>query len=269
MIATQSNLYSNHVLDIAIYTDLSLVTANQEIGRDAASFFTNMLLGNLDGSYEQLWIAPYGLKSNILRCIDEEQQKAKSGLSGRIIIKCNSLTDKEIIEKLIDASCDGVNISMIVRGICCLIPQIPGRTENIRVISIVGRFLEHSRIYCFGTGAEQKIYISSADLMTRNTQRRVEIACPILDVEKRDSVYQILDTMLMDNTQTWEQYADGRYVSRHQSGNNLIINAQEIFVEKARLSASTEAPEKSRNKINESISLLERICTAVRHVFER
>ena len=251
------------------YTDLSLLTANQEIGRDAAGFFSNMLLGNLEGNYARLWVAPGGLKSNILNCIDEERQKARDGFGGRIIIKCNSLTDKDIIESLVEASRDGVRISMIVRGICCLIPQIPGLTENIRVVSIVGRFLEHSRIYCFGAGGEQQIYISSADLMTRNTQRRVEIACPILDAELRDTIDQMLETMLMDNTQAWEQYQNGSYVSRHQPGSDLVINSQEIFTEKARLNALGEVSDKGNNKDYESIPLFKRIHAAIRQIFSK
>ena len=185
--------------------------------------------------------------------MEAERQKALNGTGGQIIIKCNSLTDKEIIEKLVEASQDGVHISMIVRGICCLIPGIPALTENIRIVSIVGRFLEHSRIYCFGSGEEQQIYISSADLMIRNTQRRVEISCPILDTDLRERVSQMLETMLMDNTQSWEQFPDGRYVSRYQQGNDLVINSQEILTEKARLSALGEVPEKRKPKTKRRI----------------
>ena len=228
-----------------------------------------MLLGNLEGSYTRLWVAPDGLKSNLLRCIEAERQKAKDGLGGRIIIKCNSLTDKELIEALAAASRDGVSVSLIIRGICCLIPQIPGMTENIRVISIVGRFLEHSRIYCFGNGAEQQLYISSADLMTRNTQRRVEVACPILDAKLRDHIYQTLDTMLMDNTQAWEQYSDGRYISRYRPSSDLIINAQKIFMEQARLHASREAAGKGRARTIERDSPFKRMGTAVKAIFRK
>ena len=249
------------------YTDLSLITSNQEIGRDASNFFSNMLLGNIEGNYTKLLVAPYSFKNNIIQCIEDERQKAIDGIGGHIIIKCNSLTDKDIIESLMYASRDGVRISMIIRGICCLVPQIPSLTENIRVISIIGRFLEHSRIYCFGTGAEQKIYISSADLMTRNTQRRVEVACPILDPDLKYRVYQMLDTMLMDNTQAWEQYSDGRYISRYQQGNNLIISSQEIFAENALLSTINEETEKSKNISR--ISLMEYIRFAGRKIFRK
>ena len=216
-----------------LYTDLSLITANQEIGRDAAAFFTNMMLGNLEGAYKHLWVAPGSYKDNIIRHIEEEKQKALDGRGGSIIIKCNSLTDKEIIECLAGASMSGVEIIIICRGICCLIPGIPGLTENIRVISIVGRFLEHSRIFCFGKGDNRKLYISSADLMTRNTKRRVEIASPILDIWAAERVLQILEISLEDNTQAWEQKSDGSYVSRYNPGSDFTINSQEFLTAQA------------------------------------
>jgi len=230
------------------YTDLSLITANQEIGRDAAGFFSNLLLGNLEGEYKHLWVAPNSYKDNILQCIETERQKALNGENGSSIIKCNSLTDKEIIEKLSEASCDGVMVSMIVRGICCLVPQIANATQNIRVISIVGKFLEHSRIFCFGTGFDKKVYISSADLMTRNTQRRVEIACPILDADLKERIYGMLETMLMDNTQAWEQFSDGRYILRHQPGSDLVINSQAFFTNEARVNAMASGTPKHSAK---------------------
>ncbi|MCL2890847.1 MAG: polyphosphate kinase 1, partial [Methanomassiliicoccaceae archaeon] len=185
-----------------VYTDLSVITSDPYIGNDAVRLFNNLLLGNLDGKYDRLWVAPRGLKQNILDNIDAEKQK---GVNGRIIIKCNSLTDRDVIMKLADASQNGVRISMIVRGICCLIPGVPGLTDNISVISIIGRFLEHSRIYCFGGGDEMRMFISSADLMTRNTERRVEIAVPVLDADIKARIYGMLETMLKDNTKAWEQ----------------------------------------------------------------
>ncbi|MDR1116840.1 MAG: polyphosphate kinase 1 [Oscillospiraceae bacterium] len=230
------------------YTDLSLITSDQEIGRDAASFFGNLLLGNLEGHYTHLWVAPGNFKVNILQSIEAERQRALNGEEGRIIIKCNSLTDKDIIEKLTESARDGVKISMIVRGICCLIPGIQNSTENIRVISIVGKFLEHSRIFCFGTGSQKKIYISSADLMTRNTQRRVEVACPILDAGLKDRIFKMMETMLMDNTQAWEQFSDGRYILRHNPGADLIINFQELFTQDARVNALHAETEKSKGR---------------------
>jgi len=219
-----------------LYTDLSLITSNQEIGHDSAVFFGNMLLGNLKGEYRHLWVAPNSYKTNVLRCIENERRKALDGGSGCIIIKCNSLTDKEIIEKLAEASCAGVEISMIIRGISCLIPQIPGATENIRVISIVGKFLEHSRVFCFGSGQEKSVYISSADLMTRNTQRRIEIACPILEPELKNRIYGMLETMLQDNTNAWELQSDGEYTQRRPPEVGQSINSQEIFTREANTS---------------------------------
>ena len=216
-----------------LYTDLSLLTANQSIGEDAAKFFNNLLLNNMDGNYSHLWVAPTRFKDEIISCIDIEQRKAERGGTGRILIKCNSLTDREIIVKLIEASQSGVMISMIVRGICCLTPQIPGYTENITVISIVGTFLEHSRIFIFGEGNERKLYISSADLMTRNTERRVEIACPVLDLDLKQRIYDIFELMLADNTKAWDHCADGSYTLR-SSDSDLAVNSQEMQVEQAR-----------------------------------
>jgi polyphosphate kinase len=228
------------------YTDISLITANQKIGKDAAIFFNNLLIGNFDGEYSHLWVAPNYYKQNILQCIEEEKKKAEKGEKSQIIIKCNSITDKEVITKLIEASQSGVKISMIVRGICCLIPRVPQLTENISIISIIGEFLEHSRIYCFGTGDDKKIYISSADLMTRNTERRIEIACPILEGELKQRVFEMLETMLMDNTKAREQFSDGRYVLRH-APTDLAINSQKIFTEQARANTAQALAESTQN----------------------
>ena len=159
------------------YTDVSLLTADPGIGQDAVEFFKNMSIGELDGEYKHLLVSPYSLKRTVLRLMDEEIAK---GPFGRMKFKINSLTDIDIIEKLREASRAGVHIDMVVRGICCILPGIPGETDNIHIVSIVGRFLEHSRIYIFGEGSSEKMYISSADFMTRNTQRRVETACPHL-----------------------------------------------------------------------------------------
>ena len=233
-----------------LYTDLTLVTANQEIGEDAAKFFNNLMLSNLDGDYSHLWVAPNRFKEEIIRCIDDEQKKALRGRDGRIFIKCNSMTDREIIVKLIEASQSGVKITMIVRGICCLIPQIPGYTENISIISIVGTFLEHSRIFSFGEGAERKLYISSADLMTRNTERRVEIACPVLDPDIKQRILDMIEIMLADNTKAWDQLADGSYVLR-TSDPDLSVNSQEIQVEQMRAGTANLAQiERSSSKVS-------------------
>ena len=229
------------------YTDLSLITANEEIGKDAAVFFSNLLLGKIDTNYTHLWVAPDCFKQNFISCIEREQEKSRNGEQGQIIIKCNSLTDKDIILKLAEASQCGVKISLIVRGICCLVPRVSELTENIEVISIVGRFLEHSRIFCFGTGDDRQIYISSADLMTRNTERRAEAACPIFDSAVKQRIYEMLDIMLMDNTKAWEQFSDGRYILR-RSSEDPEINSQEIFAAQARTAAMNMPLQNRQNK---------------------
>lgn len=233
---------------VKLYTDLLLITTNQEIGKDTALFFNNLLLGNLSGEYRHLWIAPNYYKQNLIQCIEEECLKAEAGESGRIILKCNSLTDKDVITKLIEASQRGVKISLIIRGICCLIPRLPKYTENIAVISIVGRFLEHSRIYCFGTGTATKLYISSADLMTRNTERRIEVVCPVLDVDLKQRICEMLEIMLKDNAKAWEQFSDGRYL--RCSSSDLVINSQEKFTEQASIHSTftfSNAEQRTKN----------------------
>jgi len=215
-----------------LYADFSLITANQELGKDANNFFKNMMLSNLEGQYKKLWVAPNGLKQNIINAMDEEIEKAKSGLPGKIIIKANSLTERTIIDKLSEASQAGVNIKLVIRGICCILPGIEGYTENIKVISLVGRFLEHHRIYMFGEGDEKKIYISSADLMTRNLIRRVEIACPILDIELKRKIDDMVETILKDNVKARELLSDGTYV-RISPHDEKALNAQEQFIEES------------------------------------
>ncbi|MGB5822514.1 MAG: polyphosphate kinase 1 [Proteocatella sp.] len=216
-----------------LYSDFSLITANQEIGKDANNFFKNMMISNLEGQYKVLWIAPNSLKQNIINAIDEEIKKAKAGIPGKITIKANSLTERTIIDKLSEASQAGVKINLIIRGICCILPGIEGYTENIKVISLVGRFLEHHRIYMFGEGDEKKIYISSADLMTRNLIRRIEIACPILDLELKRKIENMVETILKDNVKARELRSDGTYVSVLPCDEN-IINAQEEFIEESK-----------------------------------
>ena len=197
-----------------LYTDLALMTANKAIGRDAAEFFKNMAIANLSGDYGHLLVAPVSLKATVMRLIDGEIEK---GERGRIFIKINSLTDADIMEKLSQASCAGVKIQMVIRGICCLVPGLPGKTENIQVSSIVGRYLEHSRIYCFGSGADEKMYISSADFMTRNTQRRVEVACPIYDARVRERIHLIIDAVQNDTVKARVLMADGEYVKKSET----------------------------------------------------
>lgn len=215
-----------------LYTDLSVMTANQDIGREAAEVFRTLSMGETVREADTLLIAPHCLQDKVLAMIDEEIARARQGLDAYIGVKINSLTDKKIIDRLVQASCEGVKIDLIVRGICCLIPGVPGKTENIRVISIVGRFLEHSRIYIFGSGERAKVYIASADFMTRNTVRRVEVAAPILDPAIRARLLAMFDAMLQDNMQAREMGPDGAY-TRREPGDAAPLNTQEHFYQQA------------------------------------
>lgn len=196
----------------SLYTDISLITSNEGIGKDAVEFFQNMGIDNLYGKeYEHLLVAPVSLKPTLLKLIQDEIEKAQSGQETSIFLKMNSLTDRQLIDALKDASQAGVKIKMIIRGICCILPGIKGKTDNIEVISVVGRFLEHSRVYCFGTGENMKMYISSADWMTRNTENRVEIAAPIYDQKIKESIYDTLLIMWKDNLKARILQSDGTY----------------------------------------------------------
>ena len=208
---TQAGTGNYNEKTATMYTDLSLMTADQAIGRDANEFFKNMSIGNLEGKYHHLLVAPTSLKSSLLAEMDREIAK---GPEGRILIKINSITDYGLMKKLKEASCAGVQVRMIVRGICCLLPELPGKTENIHITSIVGRFLEHSRIYCFGQGSQERMYIASAGFMTRNTERRVEVACPIYDLSVRRKIHQILDACLKDTLKARQMRSDGSYCRR-------------------------------------------------------
>ena len=218
------------------YTDVSLITADERIGQDAGAFFNNMALGNLSGRYSRLFVAPTSLKNNILALMDEQIAKGKDGY---ILLKFNSLTDIDVIAKLREASCAGVTVEMIVRGICCLLPGVPDHTENITVTSIVGRFLEHSRIYVFGRGDEEKMYISSADLMTRNTERRVEIACPIDDPAVRTRLHDILYAMQHDTVKARVLQPDGTYCKKPAVQDPIC--AQDLLMQQAIENARKQA----------------------------
>lgn len=218
------------------YTDVSLITADERIGQDAGAFFNNMALSNLSGRYSRLFVAPTSLKNNILALMDEQIAKGKDGY---ILLKFNSLTDIDVIAKLQEASCAGVTVEMIVRGICCLLPGVPGHTENITVTSIVGRFLEHSRIYVFGRGDEEKMYISSADLMTRNTERRVEIACPIDDPAVRARLHDILYAMQHDTVKARVLQPDGTYCKKPAVQDPIC--AQDLLMQQAIENAHKQA----------------------------
>lgn len=214
-----------------LYTDLSLMTADEQIGMDAARVFQALAKGETVEESEPLLVAPKCLQSRIIDMIEEEIQNKKNGRDAYIGLKLNSLTDKRIIDKLIEASCAGVHIDMIIRGICCLIPGVKGMTENIHIISIVGRFLEHSRIYMFGCGENRKYYISSADFMTRNTVKRVEVAAPVYAQALKDRIQGIFDLMLSDNKKARVENADGNYTLVKCEGEP--VNSQEALYQEA------------------------------------
>ena len=211
-----------------MYTDVSLITADKGIGEDAAVFFKNMSIGNLNGSYQHIIVSPTSLKPKVLSLMDEE---IKKGTNGRIIMKMNSVTDVDFIQKVSEASNAGVKVDLIVRGICCILPGVKGYTENLRVTSIVGRYLEHPRIFLCGTGADQKIYIGSADMMTRNTEKRVEVACPVYDETIRKQLTHMLKIMLADNVKARELKSDGKYYMKEKGTSK--VNSQEYFMREA------------------------------------
>ncbi len=234
-----------------LYTDLSLMTADEQIGMDAARVFQALAKGETVEESEHLLVAPKCLQSRIIDMIEEEIQNKKNGGDAYIGLKLNSLTDKRIIDKLIEASCAGVHIDMIIRGICCLIPGVKGMTENIHIISIVGRFLEHSRIYMFGCGENRKYYISSADFMTRNTVKRVEVAAPVYAQALKDRIQGIFDLMLSDNKKARVENADGNYTLVKCEGepvNSQEALYQEAYDKAAERTAAREAAAESREE---------------------
>ena len=224
-----------------LYTDLSLLTADPRIGEEAGTVFNALSIGNLVENTSHLMVAPLSLKNKIIDLIDGEISAARSGKGGYIGLKLNSLTDKTLIEKLIEASCAGVKIEMVIRGICCLTAGIEGLTENISVRSIVGRYLEHSRIYIFGRGEDCRLYISSADFMTRNTNRRVEVAAPVYSPVIRKRVLGIFDIMLRDNVKARVQLPDGSYKHISPNENELALSAQQYFIDEAAAASSKQA----------------------------
>ncbi len=239
-----------------LYTDLSLMTANEQIGMDAARVFQALAKGEVVEDMEHLLVAPKCLQSKVIEKIEEQIQKQKNGETAYIGLKMNSLTDKRIIDKLIDASKAGVKIDMIVRGICCLIPGVEGETENIHVISVVGRFLEHSRIYIFGNGEETQYYIGSADFMTRNTVKRVEVAAPVYSERLKKRLQDLFDLMLSDNKKARKEDAKGTYSvveCKRQPINSQELLYQEAYA-KAAVNSSNQleaAVQQTENKVIE------------------
>ena len=228
----------------ALYTDLSLMTANPDIGTDAERLFDALLNNRLIEESEHLLIAPLALRDPILQMIDEEIEFARNGEPAYVGIKINSLCDKTIIDKLIEASQAGVKIDMVIRGICSLIAGVEGFTENITVTSIVGRYLEHSRIYIFGTEKRRKIYISSADYMTRNTIRRVEVAAPVYNEKIKKRLWNMFEILLRDNVKARIQLPDGAYV--YKVNDNPPVDAQRFFFEEAYKKAAAKEKTKAR-----------------------
>ena len=229
----------------AMYTDLCLMTADQTIGEDAAAFFRNMLVNKLDGTYQQLCVSPFGIKEMLLQNIDRQ---IALGQSGYVCIKANSVTEREVIDKLAAASRAGVEVQLIIRGICCILPGVAGETENIHVTSVVGRFLEHGRIYQFGRGDDTEFYISSADLMTRNLNRRVEIACPVHDMLLRKQLKWILDSQLRDTAKAGLLLPDGSYCRKHSA---VPFDSQDYFMQ--------QSPHEPAQPVREAPRFLQRL----------
>ena len=221
-----------------LYTDLSLLTANENIAAEALNVFNALSLGHLVEESNHLLVAPLCLQNKVLEMIDEEIAQARAGRKAFIGIKINSLSDRAIIEKLVEASQAGVKTELVIRGLCCLVSGVKGKTDNIRVTSIVGRFLEHSRIYIFGTKQRRKVYISSADFMTRNTVKRVEVAAPVYDPDIQNRIIDIFETMLSDDVKARVQISDGTYRKKRSHKKNL--SAQDMFMETASTAASCQ-----------------------------
>ena len=230
-----------------LYSDFMLMTAHPGIGEDANLFFRNLSLGNLRGDYRFLGVAPVGLKPLIMRGLDREIQRALAGEPASVFFKLNSLTDREVIDKIAEASCAGVRVDMIIRGISCLKPGVPGKTENVHVRSIVGRFLEHARVYAFGVDSDM-IYLSSADMMTRNTEHRVEIAFPVLDPTCRALVHEYMGMQLRDNVKARSLTSDGTWVPVERAEGEKPFNSQEALLERAYRNAEAAAQQRALEK---------------------
>ncbi len=230
-----------------LYSDFMLMTAHPDIGEDANLFFRNLSLGNLRGDYRFLGVAPVGLKPLIMRGLDREIQRALAGEPARVFFKLNSLTDREVIDKIAEASCAGVRVDMIIRGISCLKPGVSGKTENVHVRSIVGRFLEHARVYAFGVDSDM-VYLSSADMMTRNTEHRVEIAFPVLDPTCRALVHEYMGMQLQDNVKARSLTSDGTWVPVECAEGEKPFNSQEALLERAYRNAEAAAQQRAQEK---------------------
>ena len=236
----------------AMYTDLCLMTADYEIGGDAAAFFRNMLVNNLEGDYRKLRVSPFGIKAELFKQIDAQIARGKEGY---ICIKANAITEREIIDKLCEASCAGVEVQLIIRGICCILPGIAGLTENIHITSIVGRYLEHARVYLFGRGEDADFFISSADLMTRNLNRRVEIAVPIRDAFLCEKLRWLLDSQLRDSAKASSLLESGAYLRKQDAAS---FDSQAYFMDVSP-HVLTSKEERPRKRFAKAAWLLEKI----------
>ena len=245
----------------AMYTDLCLMTADQAIGEDAAAFFRNMLVNDLEGKYRQLRVSPFGIREELCRRIDGQ---AALGSEGYICIKANSVTHRAVIDRLCKASQAGAEVRLIIRGICCILPGVPGYTDNIHITSVVGRYLEHARVYVFGRGEEGAVYLSSADLMTRNLDRRVEIACPVHDPQLKQQLRWMLESQLRDNVKASDLLPDGTYARRHGS---VPFDCQNYFMEQSPHTPPQPQPEKKSLGAN-AAGLLHRFFHAPRKKFQ-
>lgn len=235
----------------AIYTDLMLLTADRAIAEDAEAVFSGLLNGTFVEKTNKLLVSPLALRPQILAMMDEQIKIAQNGGNGYIAAKINSLCDKVVIEKLVEASQAGVKIDLVVRGICCIIPQVEGYTDNITVRSIVGRFLEHSRIFIFGKdGKEQKIYIGSADYMSRNTIRRVEVAAPVEDEKQKKRIREMFGVLMHDNVKARIMQNDGTYIRAERSENEEELNSQEYFYEEAYKKLADKKARQERMRVN-------------------
>ncbi|MDJ1650510.1 MULTISPECIES: polyphosphate kinase 1 [Gordonibacter] len=243
-----------------LYTDLSFITTDATFGRDAVEFFRNMGLENTSDNYDIMWVAPLQIKPMILAGIDTQIAHARAGEPCGLFFKTNSVTDKDVIEKIVEASQAGVPVTLFVRGISCIVPGLPGWTENVRVVSIVGRLLEHSRIYGFGPRDSMKLYLSSADLMTRNMDKRIEIAWPVLNDDLREQILGYLDVSLSDTAKLRELLPDksytplGMFAEKDDAGDTILFDSQEFFIRRAqerRLVAAEEEAARSANRRRE------------------
>ena len=239
-----------------LYSDFMLMTADSGIGMDGNAFFRNLSLGNLNGEYQYLGVSPTSLKPLIMDNLNRQIALAREGQPARAFLKMNSLTDRDVIDKISEASCAGVRVDMVIRGICCLLPGIPGKTENVHVRSIVGRYLEHARVYAFGVEPDV-VYLSSADMMTRNTEHRVEIAFPVLDETCRKMVLQYMNAQLRDNTKARELASDGTWHHVERAEGEADFNAQEYLMELA-----TERAAEAERRVTKEVTARPKVPTA-------